>query len=495
MGVTLSEVKRAARAHRAPLAGESAGYLVLALADQVLSAPRVIGGDDVQLTDDGGLRLLRGTASSEGEAELSLRRTLDELLLVASSGSAALMRAGRRAAPVGLATLVRELEAALIPVNRAAARRALARLHRETERALALGALPAEEPSARLPTASTSQPAASEPAAPAAATAQAAAIEPNVECASERAAELEDVAEPECAAEPEYAAEPECAADPDEEATAAIALPVTLLADSGSDFCGVDGTVSALPTSEALALSLEPPPENDELTIALAVRPAVEAEPELILHEDDVEFLDEDEGDALTTVHGVEVAPIAAALADPVEVDLPPEQCTRPEPIMVRQALRASVRPPSGPTLDEALGATPTFGSLAVALPVLAPERIAELTRQTLGESAQAVGASDSTAAVPTIAVSETQAAASEPDEAAQGGAGPAPIEEYTEPMPEVSPLLPGVAIVASRKSEVSELLSGFQVSADDTHRDLRRAIKEMAELDLTPAPFSAFNR
>src|SRR4051812_38448291 len=127
MSVTLSEVRRAARAHRAPLAGESAGYLVLALADQVLSAPRLIHADDIQLTEDGGLRLMRGTASSESEAELSLRRALDELLLVASSGSAALMRAGRRGSPVGLASLVRELEAALIPVNRSAARRALAR--------------------------------------------------------------------------------------------------------------------------------------------------------------------------------------------------------------------------------------------------------------------------------------------------------------------------------------------------------------------------------
>ena len=128
MSVTLSEVKRAARAHRAPLAGESAGYLVLALADQVLSAPRLIAPGDVQLTDDGGLRVLRGQASSETDAELSLRRALDSLLLVASSGSAALMRAGRRSSPVGLPGLVRELEAALIPVNRAAARRALARL-------------------------------------------------------------------------------------------------------------------------------------------------------------------------------------------------------------------------------------------------------------------------------------------------------------------------------------------------------------------------------
>src|SRR4051812_9927683 len=162
MSVTLSEVKRAARAHRAPLAGESAGYLVLALADQVLSAPRLIDAGDIQLTDDGGLRVLRGEASSEIDAELSLRRALDGLLLVASSGSAALMRAGRRVSPVGLSGLVRELEAALIPVNRAAARRALARLQRETARALASGGLAAEEPevqaAAPVPCASVPEP-------------------------------------------------------------------------------------------------------------------------------------------------------------------------------------------------------------------------------------------------------------------------------------------------------------------------------------------------
>ena len=122
MGVTLSEVKRAARAHRAPLAGESAGYLVLAIADQVLQAPRLVQASDIQLTEDGALRVMSGHASSDVDAELSLRRALDELLLVASSGSAALTRASRRMAPVGLSSLVRELEAALIPVNRSAAR-------------------------------------------------------------------------------------------------------------------------------------------------------------------------------------------------------------------------------------------------------------------------------------------------------------------------------------------------------------------------------------
>src|SRR6478752_2462310 len=145
MSVTLSEVKRAARAHRAPLAGESAGYLVLAVADQVLQAPRLVQVADVQLAEDGALRVMSARASSDEEAELSLRRTLDQLLLVASSGSAALTRASRRTAPVGLAALVRELEAALIPVNRSAARRALSRLHRETARALESGNLPDDD--------------------------------------------------------------------------------------------------------------------------------------------------------------------------------------------------------------------------------------------------------------------------------------------------------------------------------------------------------------
>src|SRR4051794_16028215 len=96
MSVTLSEIKRAAKAHRAPLAGESAGYLVLAIADQVLSAPRLVTAADIQLTEEGALRVLSGTASSDAEAELGLRRALDQLLLLASSGSAALTRASRR---------------------------------------------------------------------------------------------------------------------------------------------------------------------------------------------------------------------------------------------------------------------------------------------------------------------------------------------------------------------------------------------------------------
>ncbi len=114
----------------------------------------------------------------------------------------------------------------------------------------------------------------------------------------------------------------------------------------------------------------------------------------------------------------------------------------------------------------EPLTRTPTWGSLAAELPRLSPEQIAELSAANVETS---------------------------PD--------PEPVvcsassEEFTEPMPEVQPLSPGVAIVPSRQSDVSELLQNFQVAQDDSSQGLRRAIKEMAGLDLTPAPFAALIR
>jgi hypothetical protein len=49
--------------------------------------------------------------------------------------------------------------------------------------------------------------------------------------------------------------------------------------------------------------------------------------------------------------------------------------------------------------------------------------------------------------------------------------------------------------MVESKKSDVNELLSAFQVAEPDVNQGLCRAIKEMAELDLTPAPFAALIR
>ena len=432
MSVTLSEVKRAAKAHRAPLAGESAGYLVLAIADQVLRAPRLVDASDIQLTEDGALRVLSGHASSDVEAELSLRRALDQLLLVASSGSAALTRASRRTAPVGLAALVRELEAALIPVNRGAARRALARVHRETSRALASGTLPAEEP--------------------------------------------------ESAVMPVQAASANADAKP----------PPLIVATPTPPPLIVESHLNSVLT--ALRNELPAPPEfqeSDALTIALEVRPVVLAvaapptEPELEFDEDvefeaELEVEAEDSSAAPTVMRAVQVTKVVFApseASDEVPSELPAEARTRPEPAVIRKSLRALLppealfAPPCAP-----LSHTPTLGSLAAELPVLDAAQLAELSLQ----------AEQELAPTPELTVVTS-----------------APVFELgTEPMPEVAPLPPGTAMVASRKSDVSELLSSFQITAnaaavpnETDEVQLRRAIKEMADLDLTPAPFAALIR
>jgi hypothetical protein len=142
--VSLLEILAAARVHAAPLAAESAGYLLLAVADHVVAAPRVVTADEVELTGDGSVRLRarRGAAPEDG-VEAAVRRLLGRVLAVSSSVGPGLRRAAERSQDAGLDVLVRELETALIPVNRSAARRALSRVHRETERARDAGKLDA----------------------------------------------------------------------------------------------------------------------------------------------------------------------------------------------------------------------------------------------------------------------------------------------------------------------------------------------------------------
>ncbi len=454
MSVTLSEVKRAARAHRAPLAGESAGYLVLALADQVLSSPRLIAAGDIELTDDGGLRVLRGQASSEADAELSLRRALDGLLFVASSGSAALMRAGRRVSPVGLPGLVRELEAALIPVNRSAARRALARLQRETARALANGTLPAEEPD--LP-------------------------EPAVEHAAPISEPVASFSEPET------------------ESVESETHGIALLVREPIDLPPVADHVVSAPippceVSHAVDEDLLPSDASDALTIALEVCTNPAATGTAALDEDvefldDIELVDEEPSDALTQVRYIEVEAVGmSAMSEQRLVELPEEACTRPEPVILRRALRPLAQPEVVLPVQEMPACTPTLGSLAAELPVLAPELIAEMTRRER-EAASVppeLSCEPDSSSLPNAPLAEAE----------ESVVCSAPRDELmTEPMPEVAPLSPGVAIVASRASDVSELLADFRVAPDDSHQGLRRAIKELAELDLTPAPFTALIR
>ena len=87
MTVSLQEILAAARAHAAPLAAESAGYLLLAVADSVAVAPREVRAADVELSQDGSVRLRpsRGCSGSEASPESAVRRLLEQALSVSSS--------------------------------------------------------------------------------------------------------------------------------------------------------------------------------------------------------------------------------------------------------------------------------------------------------------------------------------------------------------------------------------------------------------------------
>src|SRR5690606_15320414 len=141
MSVTLAEIVAASKHGGTSFVAESAGYLVLALADGALralrssAAPLDVGS--ARLDDQGDVvagALRRGQTEEESEREL--RQLLGVLLGAVRTQSPNLARVAAREDSVGLLHLVVELEAALVPVNRKAARRSLARLCRETARAL-----------------------------------------------------------------------------------------------------------------------------------------------------------------------------------------------------------------------------------------------------------------------------------------------------------------------------------------------------------------------
>lgn len=144
MSVSLAEIVAAARSGAASFVAESAGYIVLALADGALRSLRTSSAAwdawTARLDEQGDL-IAGGPAQMESEeaVEQGLRQLLGELLRSVRTPSPNLQRVADRDALTGLAHLVVELEAALVPVNRKAARRSLARLCRETRRAVERG--------------------------------------------------------------------------------------------------------------------------------------------------------------------------------------------------------------------------------------------------------------------------------------------------------------------------------------------------------------------
>jgi hypothetical protein len=151
--VTLAEIIDAARRSRGLLAAETAGYLVLAAADQVVTAPRLVDPRKCRVLVDGGRVIVpSGQHSLPAHAEESLRLLLQQLLEVSHGSTPALSALADASAQGTVPRFVGELESALIPVNRAAASRALARVARESLRARSAATKPdVFAPGARAP--------------------------------------------------------------------------------------------------------------------------------------------------------------------------------------------------------------------------------------------------------------------------------------------------------------------------------------------------------
>jgi hypothetical protein len=142
MSVTLEEILAAVGGRVAVISAETAGYLVLAAAEQPGGGS--VGRRGITLCDDGSVRIagaLAAAVATPEVAERALRLHLGDLLAGAPGGRVALNRVAVGVTR-GLDRLPAELEAALIPLNRAAAKRALARLCRDVTRVREAGKLP-----------------------------------------------------------------------------------------------------------------------------------------------------------------------------------------------------------------------------------------------------------------------------------------------------------------------------------------------------------------
>ncbi|HKY37599.1 MAG TPA: hypothetical protein VJN18_16770 [Polyangiaceae bacterium] len=479
MTVSLLEILAAARAHAAPLAAESAGHLLLAVADHVVAAPRATAADEVELHADGSVRLRarRGGSSMDG-AEQAVRRLLARALEVSSSVGPALRRTAERRDSAGLEALVRELEAALIPVNRSAARRALSRLHRETERARAQGKLEAllhDE---------------SEPVVLAADFPEAATPAPRLP-----ALEVFTPPPPRAPAPPPML---DLSPPPPPEDPVALTKPEPVVQRareraSSTPRLGTVITAQTLPGEEAERTERAPD-----------VTPADDEEAELDMHIE-VELPSND-------------APEAADVAQPV---------TDPSPSRMPDVVMAMVALHTGLDADE----TPTrLRDVITELrpPALTPEpRLVEdswLTRSSLEGIVtaskpllvelvdpsvhEALTWNPGGVAPAAEAVAEPEAKAqAEPEPELRPQPEPEPQSEIDlavlimrdaepsipasllipEPAPEPPPYAP--AVLPACTSDVSELLDSFHVSGAAEERELRGALKEIAGLDLTPMP------
>jgi hypothetical protein len=499
--VSLLEIFAAARSHAAPLAAESAGYLLLAVADHVVAAPRGVLADDVELASDGSVRLRRPGSLGQQVPELALRHLLRRALTVASSVGPGLRRAAERREETGLTALVRELEVALIPVNRGAAKRALSRLHRETERARDAGKLAAlliaeaalDEP---LPVVVSPAPApesvvvvpAPAPVVVVVAPAPSVPVEvseppppvslPNVVAARTPAARPAPVVELTLTPEPR-SAEPEPALTKPE--------PVVLRAKERGSSTPRLGTVVTAQTlvGEESDLTERAP----ELALADEAALDLPIEVEVDVEEAVVEAQAGEADDAET--------PVRSQAASP-QLLVDPEPSRMPDVFTAMRQLHSSMQSEQTnmPVDDE----TPTrlrevvteLLALVQSVPAITPEpqQVDDswLTQSSLEEVVTSVRLFESERVDPQLHEAATWDPGPVVTASAASSVSPLPPALLiAAPAPEPSPYAP--AVLPAPSSDVSELVDSFYVSGGSEEGELRSALKEMAGLELTPLP------
>jgi hypothetical protein len=485
VSVTLHEVVAAARSREASFAAESAGYILLAAADQVAIAPRRVSLSGIELGDEGKVRLSSKEPCSAEVAEADVRALLGRLLLVASSSTPALLRVSRATESAGLVALVRELEAALIPVNRAAAQRALARLVRETTRALERGLTLDEEPE-RL----ESKP--KVPAQPSPAPRLElvpAVLEPNFEVDVEF--DAQDVEPERPAREAETRPEPVVrrsvapsrAAPPPEPAGVAPVETPRL------------GTLVAV-----AAVLPEAPPEYD---FTERMPPVSLAEPEATDSELEASAPEPEAGDSEPLAGDVEpvasapellasdVEPLASA-AEPVAGDVEPvASAGEPEAGDEDEPLLHLLPEPLGEN-DIVIEEGPDAGLIEMRLP--AEGELVFATESAASEGPEAELELAFTPS-PHRATSVTLEELRGPDFEPEPDYEPEPLPLY-EPEPEPEPTPPSLPRVKLRReplrSEVQDLLREFSNETTPSEPDISRELRMLAGLDLTPPPATA---
>lgn len=130
MSYTLEQLLWATAHRHVVLTSETAGALVLSVAEQLRTAPRQLLSGQLVLTESGSVLLGAGRAATPSECGEMLRTLLERLLAVCGAEHLPLIAVAGRRERRGPAAFAAELAVALIPFNRSAARRALQRLHR-----------------------------------------------------------------------------------------------------------------------------------------------------------------------------------------------------------------------------------------------------------------------------------------------------------------------------------------------------------------------------